>query len=142
MCQIPKQVPRAWAVIMKKTIRELLDEKVKFLRDRIGKDPHEALGISEQQYLDMKDSSKYSRLCEYIYFYGVPVPRNRNVYVKLKPYLNMFRGFLLCASKADRDFIVSLIDEVLQKGREKAMIRNEIELKKREIRELKLKLND
>jgi hypothetical protein len=54
----------------------------------------------------------------------------------------MFRGFLLCASKADRDSIVSLIDEVLQKGREKAMIRNEIELKKREIRELKLKLND
>lgn len=62
VCQIPHS--RAATIkAMKRNLTELLDEKVRIVKEKMGKKPFEALGISEEHYLRMKDTSKYTRLC-------------------------------------------------------------------------------
>ena len=127
---------------MKRTLTELLDEKVRIVKEKMNKKPFEALGITEEHYLRMKDSSKYSRLCEYLSCNGIPLPKRRNEVGKNRPHVEKFKWFLKCASKNDKDIILSLIDEVVSKDRARAQIVEEIKLKKREIKELQIKLND
>ena len=139
MCQIPHS--RAATIkTMKRTLTELLDEKVRIVKERMNKTPFEALGITEEHYLRMKDTSKYTRLCEFLSCNGIPLPKRRNTIGNKRPYVEKFKWFLKCASKEDKSAILSMIDEIVSKDRERAQILEEIQLKKRQIRELEFRL--
>ena len=125
---------------MRRTITELLDEKVRTVEEKTGKKPFEALGVPKEQYLKMKDSSKYSRLCDYLSCNCNLLPKRRNAIGEDRPHVEKFKWFLKCASKEDKNTILSLIDEIVSKDRARAQIMEEIQLRKREIKELELRL--
>jgi hypothetical protein len=125
---------------MRRSIKELLDEKVSVVEKKMGKKPFEALGISEEQYMNMKESSRYTRLCECLSYNCIPIPRNRKTHDRIRPYVENYKIFLRYASKDDKDSIISLIDEALSKNKERIRIQEEINLKKRELKELENKL--
>ena len=127
---------------MNRSIEDLLNEKVKIIEEKMGKKPFEALGISKEQYLRMKDNSKYTRLCECIRCNGIPMPKSRYAIGNNKQYVEKFKWFLKCASKNDKDTILSLIDEVTSKDSIRTQIVNEIKLKKRQIQELESRLKE
>lgn len=124
----------------RRTLKELLDEKVSIVEEKLNKTPFEALGITEEQYLKMKDSSKYTRLCECLCFNGVTLPRNRKTYSENRHFVERFKSFLIYSSKDDRDSILSLIEESLSKNVERKRIQDEIKMKKGELEELERQL--
>ena len=112
------------------------------VEEKMGKKPFEALGITEEYYMSLKESSRYTMLCDILRYNGLSVRKTKKIKEDNIPYITSFKKFLAIASYEDRDSILSLIDDVLSKDRQKEQIMAEIEVKKREIKELEFRLNN
>ena len=120
----------------KKTIEELLLEKENKIEKSFRQKPFEAIGVSEERYEKWKIHTRYARLCEVIRCNGGMVEKPKE---GLKYDIDNFRKFLHVASTNERETLLSLMSEVLSKADERALLKQQIELKKRELAELEKK---
>ena len=120
----------------KKDIAELLLEKESIIEKSFCQKPYEAIGVSEEKYEKWKIRTRYSRLCEVIRCNGAMQNKPKE---GLKYDIDNFRKFLHVASINERETLLSLVSEVLSKANERALLKQQIEQKKREIAELERK---
>ncbi len=113
-----------------------LNIKIREVEETMGLKPFEAIGVSEEKYLKWKDGTKYTRLCEVLRCYKM---QNQTPSKGLKYYVDRFRRFLKISSDEEREFLLSLIDDVVSKDDEKVILKLQIQAKERELSELKSK---
>lgn len=121
----------------KKNIDELLRDKMWLIENRFGQKPFEAIGVDETTYLRWKPTTRYSRLCEVIRCNGLIEEKPKE---GLKHDVDNFRKFLRIATVGERESLLELIGEVLKKEDARKKIKDEIELKKKELKALESKL--
>jgi len=120
----------------RKDIGELLLEKENIIEKSFCQRPFEAIGVSKEKYEKWKIHTRYARLCEVIRCNGKMQDKPKE---GLKYDIDNFRKFLHVASINERETLVSLMSEVLSKADERALLKQQIELKKRELAELEKK---
>ena len=114
------------------------EEKARIIAELIGQSPCEAIGVSEEIYTKWKPSTRYTKLCGVI-----KICKQRGVERKVaySQELIWFKKFLDIATTNEKDSLLGLINDTIAKADERKKVKDEIELKRKELKELESKYN-
>ena len=115
----------------------LLIKKEEIVKREFGQMPHEAIGISEEHYRNLKISSRYSRLCEVIKINSNLVEKPIN---GLKMEIDQYRAFLRAANNDEREKVQKIISRILSKNDKRKQLQEEINMKRKELEKLEAQI--
>ena len=116
---------------------DLLIKKEEIVMRDFGQKPHEAIGISEEQYRKLKISSRYTKLCEVIKINSNLVEKPIN---GLKMEIDNYKAFLRAANNEEREKVQKLICRIVNKSNKRKQLQEEINMKRKELEKLEAQI--
>jgi hypothetical protein len=115
-----------------------IEKKVELIKSRLGLSPHEALGVSVEEYDKLAISCKYAKLLSFCKLNGL---NRKNRLEDWEEKLALYRYFVANAPENEVVKICNNINKVVERTRKRKSIEAKIQQKKKEVKELQKMIN-